>query len=298
VTATFPTSLPQHPRGLRDRFEDALSTFLDGVRAEIAAEQPEATLPLDEIRRLLAAGGKRLRPGFCYWGHRAAGGADGVAIVRASAALELLHTMALIHDDLMDASPQRRGVPSSAAHLATRARSEGLGTDPERFAVAAAILSGDLAAVLADRMLLESGFDAGHLASALAPYHRMRTEMALGQYLDVAGLAGASAADTALARRAARLKGGSYTVEGPLAVGAALAGAEPEVTVTLMAFGSPLGEAFQLRDDVVDGDGSLGITPADVNALVHRARAALDPAVLRPGAVDALDALAASLEMP
>jgi geranylgeranyl diphosphate synthase type I len=293
VTATLPTSLC----GLRDRFEDALTLFLDDVRAEIAAEQPEATVPLDEIRRLLAAGGKRLRPGFCYWGHRAAGGEDGVAIVRASAALELLHTMALIHDDLMDGTPRRRGVASSAAHLAALARREGLGADPEGFGLATAILSGDLAAVLADRMLLESGFDAGRIAAALAPYHRMRTEMALGQYLDVAGLAGAPGADPDLARRAARLKGGSYTVEGPLTVGAALAGATPEVIVTLMAFGSPLGEAFQLRDDVVDGDGSVGITAADVNALVHRARAVLDPAVLRPGAVEALDALAASLEM-
>jgi len=114
VTATLPTSL----LALRERFEDALTAFLDDVRAEIAAEQPEATLPLDEIRRLLAAGGKRLRPGFCYWGHRAAGGADGEAIVRAGAALELLHTMALIHDDLMDGSAERRGVPSSATELA------------------------------------------------------------------------------------------------------------------------------------------------------------------------------------
>jgi geranylgeranyl diphosphate synthase, type I len=293
VTATLPTGLT----GLRDRFEDALAAFLDGVRAEIAAEQPEATPPLDEIRRLLAAGGKRLRPGFCYWGYRASGGADGDDIVRASAALELLHTMALIHDDLMDGSAERRSVPSSAAELSARALREGLGPDPDRFGTSAAILAGDLSAVLADRMLLESGFDAGRIAAALAPYHRMRTEMALGQFLDVAGLAGASA-DPTLARRAARLKGGSYTVEGPLTIGAALAGASPETTVTLMAFGSPLGEAFQLRDDVVDGDAAPGITPADVNALVDRARAALDPAVLPPGAVEALDVLAASLRMP
>lgn len=302
VTATLPTGLPKdlphEPGGLRDRFEDALRSFLDGVRAEVAAEQPEATVPLDEIRRLLAAGGKRLRPGFCYWGHRAAGGDDGAAIVRASAALELLHTMALIHDDLMDGTAERRGVASSAPHLAAQARCDELAADPDAYGSATAILSGDLAAVLADRMLLEAGFDAARTAAALAPYHRMRTEMALGQYLDVAGLAGATGTDPELARRAARLKGGSYTVEGPLAVGAALAGAAPEVIVTLMAFGGPLGEAFQLRDDVVDGDGSVGITPADVNVLVHRARAALDPAVLRPGAVEALDTLAASLEMP
>ena len=293
VTSTVPGSL----RLLRDRVDDTLTAFLEGVQAEVAAEQPEAMLPLDEIRRLVAAGGKRLRPGVCYWGHLAAGGDDGDAIVRASAALELLHTMALIHDDLMDGTLERRGVAASEIHLASYARRQGLRVDPDRFGRSAAILAGDLAAVLADRMLLESGFPAGRVAAALTPYHRMRTEMALGQFLDVAGFGGASAADPALARRAARLKGGSYTVEGPLSVGAALAAADPEVMVTLMSFGGPLGEAFQLRDDVIDGESVHGVTPAEVNELVGRARAALDPAVLEPVARAALDALARSVGM-
>ena len=145
---------------------------------------------------------------FCFWGYRAAGGVDDEPIERAAAALELLHTMALIHDDLMDRSPERRGAPASAFQLADRARVRG-SSDPERAGASLALLAGDLANVLADRLLLTSGFEPRALVGALDRYHRMRTEMALGQALDLAG----GDADPALV---ARLKGGSYTVEGPL----------------------------------------------------------------------------------
>ena len=110
---------------LRTRFDGALGSFLDGVRVEMAALAPDALLPIDEVIRLVGAGGKRLRPAFCYWGYRAAGGVDGEPIERAAASLELLHTMALIHDDLMDRSPERRGAPSSAIQLTEQARRRG-----------------------------------------------------------------------------------------------------------------------------------------------------------------------------
>jgi geranylgeranyl diphosphate synthase, type I len=279
---------------LQDRVDRSLDRFLREVHHEIAREEPDATVPLGEIRRLVRAGGKRLRPAFCYWGYRASGGADGEAIVRASAAMELLHTMALIHDDLMDGSAERRGVPSSAPQLASEAVRLGLRVDPEAFGRSAAILAGDLSAVLADRLLLEAGFPPDRLAAALGPYHRMRMQMAQGQYLDVAGLA----EERSVARRAARLKGGAYTVQGPLLVGAALAGAAPGTAGALAAFGDPLGEAFQLRDDITDGDGAHGATPSDVNDLVDRARMALDPALLESVARAALDTLARSVAMP
>jgi geranylgeranyl diphosphate synthase type I len=116
----------------------------------------------------------------------------------------------------------------------------------------------------------------------------MRTDMAIGQFLDLAVLP----VEPSAARRIASLKGGSYTVEGPLLVGAALAGATPFVQIRLQRYGAPLGEAFQLRDDLADGDGRHGATADDVDALVEAAVAALDPEVLEPGAVDALRAMA------
>jgi geranylgeranyl diphosphate synthase type I len=273
---------PPELAALRARFDRTLDAFLAGAREEMAAVTADALLPIDEVIRLTAAGGKRLRPMFCYWGYRAAGGVDGEPIERAAAALELLHTMALIHDDLMDRSPERRGAPASAFQLADRARSRG-SSDPERAGTSLALLAGDLAVVLADRLLLTSGFEPDRLVPALDRYHRMRTDMALGQCLDVAG----GEADPAVA---ATLKGGSYTVEGPLLIGAALADGDPAVRSALAAYGTPLGLAFQLLDDERDGEATLAV--GRVADLIAQARAGMDAPGLDPEAVRVLSALA------
>lgn len=277
-----------------DRVNGALDSFLAARRQEVEWREPQAVVLIDEMLRLVRAGGKRLRPAFCYWGYRAAGGVDGGPIAKASAALELLHTMALVHDDLIDGTLERRGAPTSVPRLTNQARELGLGTgDPHSFGASVALLVGDLAAVLADQLLLESGFPAVAIARALAPYHEMRTDMAIGQFLDLAIVP----VDPAAARRVAAMKGGSYTVEGPLLVGAGLAGATTLVQTRLRRFGAPLGEAFQLRDDLMDGDAGHGATAKDVNALVSQAIAALDPQVLDPDAVGSLRSLAGLIAM-
>ena len=275
-------------RAPRARIDEALRSFLDEERSRVQAIEPRAIAVLDETERLISAGGKRLRPAFCFWGYRAAGGLDDDRIVRASAALELLHTMALIHDDLMDATDQRRGVPSTAVRFAAEAIERGTPADADRFGSSAAVVAGDLAAVLADRLLSRSGFDAEALARASEPYHAMRVDMALGQYLDVAGLAH----EPGDARRVAWLKGGAYTVEGPLMIGAAFADAGDAQRAAMRAFGRPLGEAFQLRDDLVDGEAASGTDAGLVEDLVQQARAALVGAPLDPVAIGALDELA------
>jgi geranylgeranyl diphosphate synthase type I len=285
-------------RGPVDR---VLTDYLARSADDLARIDEHAPLLVLEIGRLVAAGGKRLRPAFCIWGYRAAMAPDGAVvdeepIVRSAAAIELLHTMALVHDDLMDAATHRRGVVASAPHLARRARELSLPAEPDRVGRSAALLVGDLAAVLADRLFLTSGCEPAAIVRALVPYHEMRLEMAAGQLLDVAGLA----SEPDAARRAARLKGGSYTVVGPLLVGAALAGDRDDVRAALRAYGEPLGEAFQLRDDLHDREGAHGATRETVNDLVLASRQALQGArsALAPDAVAALDALAASMAMP
>jgi geranylgeranyl diphosphate synthase type I len=284
-----------------ERVDRVLGEWLGRSGDDLARIDEHAPMLVQEIGRLVGAGGKRLRPAFCVWGYRAAvvpGGAahDEEPIVRSAAAIELLHTMALVHDDLMDAATYRRGVAASAPHLARRARELSLPADPDRFGQAAALLVGDLASVLADRLFLTSGCDAAAIVRALVPYHEMRLEMAAGQLLDIAGLASAPDA----ARRAARLKGGSYTVVGPLLVGAALAGDRADAREALRAYGEPLGEAFQLRDDLQDRDGAHGATRETVDDLVVASRRALGEAgdSLAADAVAALDALAALVAMP
>ncbi len=273
---------------LASRIDIVLIGSLSERRQQLSEIEPRAAMLVDEVTRLVRAGGSRLRPMLCYWGYRASGGSDEPPILRAAAALELLHTFALIHDDLMDGALERRGVASSEVHL------EGLGEGPgeRRFGLSAAILAGDLSAVLADELLLESGFGPETLVRSLACYNRMRTEMAAGQLLD---LLGEVPRDEEELRRTARLKGGAYSVQGPLEIGAALAGASEEVTSVLARYGEPLGEAFQLRDDLLDASQDIRPTKATaemVDELIERAISALDASVLGREPCDALAAIA------
>ncbi|MDQ3751788.1 MAG: polyprenyl synthetase family protein [Actinomycetota bacterium] len=215
---------------LRAQIDARLGDFLTERRRELE----EAGDLIDEIERVIASGGKRLRPAFCYWGHRAAGGEHSEAIVFAAASLELLHTFAIVHDDIMDASQERRGVPTSYAE----------------HGVNVALLVGDLALVLADEAMMASSFDPRTLCRAFEAYSRMRQEVIAGQYLDLKA-AGKPSITEAEARRVALLKSGRYSIQEPLAIGASLAGAPAGLTRQLSDFGEPLGEAFQQRDDLL-----------------------------------------------
>ncbi|MDQ4126162.1 MAG: polyprenyl synthetase family protein, partial [Actinomycetota bacterium] len=235
-----------------EELRNAVDRTIEAVLRRSAEDLPEARFLIDEMWRLTAAGGKRLRPAFCYWGYRAAGGEHGDAILRAASSLELLHTFAIVHDDIMDAADERRG--EEAVHA--------------RHGVGVGILVGDLALVLADDAFMGAGFHAEATARAFAAYSRMRQEVIAGQYLDLA-YASRSDISVAEARRVAVLKSGRYSIEEPLVIGAALAGASEAYLVHLAAFGGPLGEAFQLRDDLLGtfGDRSDVGKPVDSDVI-------------------------------
>jgi len=266
------------------RVDAILEAFLGDRHAEAVAIDPRTAEPVEEIQRLVRAGGKRLRPACTYWGYRAAGGDDGPEIWRAAAAVELLHTMALLHDDVMDADDERRGEPTARARQTAAARARGQG-EPERVGVAVAIVAGDLAAAFAEQLFSTAGFSPDRQFAGAARLARMRLELALGAYLSVADL-GVDPATVAY------LKGGAYTVEGPALLGAALAGAPPAVDEALRAFARPLGAAFQMLDDLADGDAAPGTSRAQAAALVEASRAALADPHLDRSAADALDAVA------
>ncbi len=274
--------------GVASRIDATVEAFVADRRTELAAIDPGATEPLDEILRLLRAGGKRIRPAFCLWGYRAAGGPDGDAIWRAAAALELLHTMALIHDDVMDGDRLRRGEPTAEARQEAAAAERGQ-PDPARVGLGVAIVAGDLAAVLAEQLFLTSGFPTALRDAGAERFYRMRLVLAAGTYLDLAGIdAGPGVVPY--------LKGGAYTVEGPLLIGSALAGAPADVDDILRAYARPLGEAFQLLDDLADADAPRGATRADATALVSKAREALAGARLEPAVLAGLHQLADLVE--
>lgn len=231
-----------------------LERVLDEHRRVWNEIDPALDAPLQAIRTLVLSGGKRLRPAFCHWGFRAAGGApDEPLVVDAGAAFELLHAFALIHDDVMDGSGLRRGVPTVHVEFAERHADAGWHGEPRRFGDGVAILAGDLASVLADELLADAP------AEAIGVWNVLRLEVNIGQYLDVLGAA-QGAVDLERARQIARYKSGKYTVERPLHLGAALAGGLDRLGPALSAYGEPLGEAFQLRDDLLGVFGDPAVT--------------------------------------
>jgi geranylgeranyl diphosphate synthase type I len=235
---------------VRSRLERAL----DEHRRMWNEIDPALDAPLQSIRTLVLAGGKRLRPAFCHWGFRAAGGAaDDPLVVDAGAAFELLHAFALIHDDVMDGSGLRRGVPTVHVEFAARHLAAEWHGESRRFGDGVAILAGDLASVLADELLADAP------PEAIAIWNVLRLEVNIGQYLDVLGAAQGEA-DLDRARLISRYKSGKYTVERPLHLGAALAGGLDELAPALSAYGEPLGEAFQLRDDLLGVFGDPAVT--------------------------------------
>jgi geranylgeranyl diphosphate synthase type I len=251
----------------RARIETALFVALDRARSEIAERAGPSTELVDEIERLVRAGGKRVRPLLCVLGHVAAGGAV-ADVVPAAAGIELLHTFMLVHDDVMDDERQRRGVPATHRRFA-EARPEG-----EAFGRSAAILVGDLAFAIGVDLVLSTPVAPERVLVAARLLLPMALATASGQFLDVSGRTGRG-------DDVAGLKTGAYTVETPLAIGAALAGAGPEVLAALGAFARPVGVAFQLLDDVADG--AAGPAAAEeASALLDRAERALVGAPIAP----------------
>ncbi|MCW2570956.1 MAG: polyprenyl synthetase [Frankiales bacterium] len=248
---------------LRERVDKALSGFLAGQGARLDAVSDSLSPVQDAAADFLLTGGKRMRPAFCFWCFRGAGGADSDQAVTAAACLELLQACALIHDDVMDGSDTRRGRPAMHRRFAALHRGEHWHGAPEAFGLAAAVLLGDLCLIWADEMLNTCGLPAEALLRAQPVYDEMRVELMAGQYLDLLEqAAGGGTVESAL--RVARYKAAKYTIERPLHLGAVLAGADSDVLEGYSGYGLPLGEAFQLRDDVlgVFGDPSETGKPA------------------------------------
>lgn len=235
----------------------------------LAAVSSDLPVLADELHRLLSSG-KRLRPAFCYWGWRAAGGEEAYddAVVRAGTALEFLHAAALLHDDVMDRSDSRRGQQTThRAFAATHAQSGWAGS-ADLFGESAAIILGDLCLGWADELLARCGAPPEATSRAQRVYQQMRTEVMCGQYLDIhAQAVGRDAPAETILRSAHTVlvyKSAKYSVQAPLLLGAALADAPSPLVEAYTRFGLATGEAFQLRDDVlgVFGDPSVTGKPA------------------------------------
>jgi geranylgeranyl diphosphate synthase type I len=235
---------------LTERIDALLAGFVDSQLA--AWPEPELSPLLQALRRFVLNGGKRLRPAFCYWAWRGVASCDDSEehVVAAGAALELFHAFALIHDDIIDESTRRRGRPSLHEEFARLHAGLRWVGDGRAFGRNGALLAGDLCALWSEQMLTECGAPAAQQENVQRIFATMRAEAVAGEYLDIVAQA-TGAFDEAAAVRVIHLKTARYSVVRPLQIGAALAGADPSMLRAYSAFGEPLGEAFQLRDDVL-----------------------------------------------
>jgi geranylgeranyl diphosphate synthase, type I len=248
---------------VREQVQAALATYLSQARSHLTTIGSQLSPVCDGLEEFILDGGKRLRPLFAYAGHKAAGKDIGAAEIKAFASLEFLQACALIHDDLMDASDTRRGKPAMHRRFENLHQEQALAGLSDQFGAAAAILLGDLALVQSDHMLHTSGISSDQLLDALSVHDEMRIELMAGQYLDVRE-AGEKSFNVERSLRIARFKSGKYSIERPLHLGATIALRDPAVrtplTWRLSEYGLPLGEAFQLRDDLLGIFGDPAVT--------------------------------------
>ncbi|MBU1251166.1 polyprenyl synthetase family protein [Microcella indica] len=271
--------MPERLR-LVDVVHDRLEQFLDERATHLGTIAEDLERFTDASRDLLS-GGKRFRALFCYWGWHAVAGTvrpddllaeldehpDLSSVVDAAAGLELFHAAALVHDDIMDSSDTRRGMPSAHRRFeAEHARRHWVGS-ASGYGTSSALLLGDLLLGWSDE-LLDAGLarldDQDAARAARAEFQTMRTEVTVGQYLDILEeVAWRDAEDADMLPRAHRVlvyKSAKYSIEAPLALGALMAGGTLEQVTALRAFGLPLGVAFQLRDDLLGVFGDPEVT--------------------------------------
>lgn len=268
---------------LLQRVEGRLRSLLAAEREAWAQVDERAVVPIDALSELIASGGKRFRPAFCIAGHLAAGGdPDDAEVVAAGAALEMLHVSLLVHDDILDDSSQRRGLPTvHAKHTALHHEQNWQG-ESRRFGEGVGILVGDLALVYAEELMSQAS------PATLKEWNKLRSEVLVGQYMDVAAAAEFSV-DPRLSRLIAVIKSGRYSIHRPLVVGASVAG-RADLAPAFTEYGEAVGEAFQLRDDLLDAFGDSAATgkPAGLDFTQHKMTLLLGWAMQRDDSIRTL----------
>ena len=270
---------PQAPlsQAFREAVSAEISAFVSEQSSVLDSMGPEL-VPVHLMASQLLCGGKRMRPAFCVWGYVAAAGIPSdeelKSLLAAAGSLDVLHVSALIHDDLMDSSDLRRGRPAAHRQFEALHANAGWLGDSAAFGRAGAILLGDLLVMWSAQMLHGAGLDQSTLERALPIVEAMRTEVTCGQYLDIVAQAhplrkrapaiGSLRPTIELAlddaSRVVEYKAARYTVQRPCQMGAALGDGDDELYFALGAYGSPLGRAFQFRDDLLGVFGDPKVT--------------------------------------
>lgn len=245
-----------------------LERFFESRHSDIQAIGAPVEEAVSHLESFVLGGGKRIRPLYAWAGFVGGGGLerediDPDAMVEAAASLEFIQACALIHDDIVDSSDTRRGNPTVHRAIEAQHAKRGWSGSSAHFGISAAILAGDLALVWAEDMFQGAGLPQDAMERARAPWRGMRTEVIGGQLLDIS-LEAAGNESIELSNQVNRFKTAAYTIERPLHLGAAIAGANNKTIAAFRGYGRDIGIAFQLRDDElgVFGDPSVTGKPA------------------------------------
>lgn len=279
------TSQSESLTRFRRRVEPELLEWLDRKHRESSGPAAQTAELTSRLREFVARGGKRLRPALVFFSYRGCGGEDEAAVLPLAMSTELLHTYLLIHDDIMDDAEVRRGRPTAHRLFEQDHRSGGWTGNSERHGEAVAILLGDLAHSYAVELFLDARgvFDAEGLSAC---FSAMCQEVVLGQYLEMTAPYRDNPSKADLLE-VLRLKSGRYSVERPIALGAIAAGASEDLLESLRSYGEALGEAFQLKDDLLGVFGTSDtvgksvdsdIAEGKLTVLVQQAMERADPA--------------------
>lgn len=268
-------SLPQRLSAFQSQFDAWLKGWLEEFR-ERSLELDEGLAEiLDLLLEFSGRSGKRLRPYLTYLAYQACGGKDPEEVMPVAAAAEMLHVFALAHDDVMDASDLRRGLPT-LHRLAERFHLErSLRGSAERFGESVGILAGDLGLVISDEMIDSSPISTQSQAELRRVWNAMRQEVILGQYLDIAAASLPEPAPEERIWSIISLKSGKYSVERPLHLGVAAAGASSSFYEVFTGYGIPLGRAFQITDDILGLFGDEAITGKPIDSDIREGKSTL-----------------------
>jgi len=246
---------------------DARLRMTVGEQSELIAVLGPDVIDFTSYAHTMLAGGKRFRAIFCALGYATVSPTLPDSLCDLAVGLEIFHAAALAHDDIMDRSDTRRGAPAAHRRFEQRHRANGWAGDASHFGIASALLFGDFLLALSDVCVargLAAHDDSKASMATRVEFDRMRLDVTAGQYLDIVEESAwpTVASDEALDRASTVLtyKSAKYSIEAPLAMGALLAGAKPNTVTALRAFALPLGNAFQLRDDILGVFGDPEVT--------------------------------------
>jgi len=238
----------------KEQVEVELQKYLDNKTQEAGEISPYCQEIMEHITDITMRGGKRIRAALLYYSFLAHGGENKAAAIQASLAMELMQTFLLIHDDIIDNDSLRRGGKTIHTIYKEIGAERFPGKiDPEQFGKSVAILAGDTANGFSNEIIAELnqlGIDKGYASRALLELNKMYNKEYYGEFLDVISELTNDFKQKDLIQ-VHQLKTVPYTFDGPIKIGAILAGASEEDLQKLEGYTVPLGTAFQIQDDVL-----------------------------------------------